>query len=322
MQTVLVTGSAGFIGSHVALRLLEEGWRVVGIDNYNDYYEVELKEARTARIREQGGENFRAVRGDICDYEALESLFSEEKFNAVINLAAQAGVRYSVDHPFTYLKSNLEGFLVILELCRRHEIPRLVYASSSSVYGSNREMPFSEDQKVDSPLSLYGATKKSNELMAHAYTYLYGFQAIGLRFFTVYGPWGRPDMAMWIFAERIRRGEPIPVFNYGKMQRDFTYIDDIVSGVFGALTAPGLERHEIFNLGNHRSEQLMDVIHIIEESLGRKAEINFLPMQPGDVPATYADVRRAREKLGFAPTTSIEVGIPRFIRWFQDYRGF
>ncbi|NOY79516.1 MAG: NAD-dependent epimerase/dehydratase family protein [Kiritimatiellaeota bacterium] len=315
----LVTGAAGFIGSRVALRLLEQGRRVVGLDNFNDYYDVALKEARHARL--EAFPEYRGVRGDLCDYPLLQKLFREEEFDSVIHLAAQAGVRHSVDHPFTYLKSNLEGFLGILETCRHARVRRLVYASSSSVYGSNTDLPFSEDDRVDHPLSLYGATKRSNELMAHAYTHLYDLQTIGLRFFTVYGPWGRPDMAMWIFAERITHGQPIPVFNQGKMRRDFTYIDDIVSGVLGAVFAPELNRFDIFNLGNHRCEELMDVIGLIETALGRKAELDLLPMQPGDVTATYADVSRAQEHLGFSPTTSIREGVPRFIEWFRRYRG-
>jgi len=318
-RSFLVTGTAGFIGNHVALRLLSDGCRVVGLDNFNDYYDVALKEARHRRLEQFS--NYRGVRGDLCDRPLVEGLFHEEKFDCVIHLAAQAGVRYSVEHPFTYISSNIEGFLAILEACRHAGTPRLVYASSSSVYGGNTKMPFSEDDRVDHPLSLYGATKRANELMAYAYTHLYGMQTVGLRFFTVYGPWGRPDMAMWIFAERITRGEPIPVFNHGNMKRDFTFIDDIAAGVIGAAFAEGLEQFEVFNLGNHRSEHLMDVIRIIEESLGRKAEIQFLPMQPGDVPATYADVRRAQEKLGFEPSTTIEEGIPRFIEWFRQYRG-
>jgi len=317
-DSFLVTGAAGFIGNHVALKLLEQGRRVVGLDNFNDYYDVALKEARHARL--EAYPEYRGVRGDLCDYPLLQHLFGEEKFAGVIHLAAQAGVRYSVDHPFTYLRSNLEGFLGILEACRHAEVPRLVYASSSSVYGSNTDLPFSETDRVDHPLSLYGATKRSNELMAHAYSHLYGMQTIGLRFFTVYGPWGRPDMAMWIFAERIVRGEPIPVFNHGKMRRDFTYIDDIVNGVFGALFTPDLASFEVFNLGNHRCEELMEVIGLIETALGRKAELNLLPMQPGDVPATYADVSQASARLGFSPATTIHQGVPNFIDWFQEFR--
>ena len=318
-MNVLVTGTAGFIGFHLATRLLAEGHRVTGLDNFNDYYAVTLKEDRHRQL--DGCPGYRGVRGDLCDLELLHRLFREEKFEVVVNLAAQAGVRYSLEHPFAYLKANLEGHLSVLEACRRGGKPRLVYASSSSVYGGNTKLPFSETDPVDNPVSLYAATKKSDELMSHAYSQLYGMQTIGLRFFTVYGPWGRPDMAMWGFTERILQGQPVPVFNHGDMRRDFTYVDDIVSGIIGAMTAPGLAPYEIFNLGNHQSEKLLDMIAVLEAALGRPAKLELLPMQPGDVPATYADIEKARTKLGFAPTTPIAAGIPRFVAWYKQYHG-
>ncbi len=316
---ILVTGAAGFIGSTLSHRLLAEGHEVVGYDNFNDYYDVRLKEARHARLEKLPG--YRGVRGDLCDYERLLKLFQAEKFDRVMHLAAQAGVRYSIEHPFTYLKSNLEGTLTILEACRHTGVPRLVYASSSSVYGSNTKMPFSEEDRVDNQVSLYGATKKSNELMAHVYSHLYGFQTVGLRFFTVYGPWGRPDMAMWMFTRDILAGKPISVFNHGEMMRDFTYVDDIVSGICGCLFKGGLDKYEVFNLGNHRSERLLDMIGEIEKALGKKAQLNLMPIQPGDVPATYADISRAQAKLGFEPATPITTGVPNFVRWYKEYHG-
>ena len=316
---LLVTGTAGFIGFHLARRLLAEGHQVVGLDNFNDYYSVALKEARHALLASQKG--YRGERGDLCDYAGLQRLFAAERFDQVVHLAAQAGVRYSLDHPFVYLKANVEGFLTILEACRHARTPRLVYASSSSVYGANTKIPFSEEDRVDAPISLYSATKKCDELMAHAYSHLYGMQTVGLRFFTVYGPWGRPDMAMWLFTERIRAGRPIQVFNHGNMRRDFTYVDDIVSGICGCLQATTLDRCEIFNLGNNRSEKLLDMIGELEKAVGRKAVLEMLPMQPGDVPATYADISRAQAKLGFQPTTPIAVGIPRFVQWYREYHG-
>jgi len=318
-MNVLVTGTAGFIGFHLAKRLLAEGHQVTGLDNFNDYYAVRLKEDRHRQLETLPG--YRGVRGDLCDLELLHRLFREQRFDVVVNLAAQAGVRYSLEHPFAYLKANLEGHLSVLEACRHGGKPRLVYASSSSVYGGNTKLPFAETDPVDNPVSLYAATKKSDELMSHAYSHLYGMQTIGLRFFTVYGPWGRPDMAMWGFAERILKGQPIPVFNHGEMRRDFTYVDDIVSGILGAMTAPGLEPYEIFNLGNHQSEKLLDMIEALEAAIGRQAKMDLLPTQPGDVPATYADVEKARIKLGFAPTTPIEIGVPRFVAWYKDYHG-
>ncbi|HZK12991.1 MAG TPA: NAD-dependent epimerase/dehydratase family protein [Desulfobaccales bacterium] len=316
-NTFLVTGSAGFIGYHVARTLLDHGARVVGLDNFNDYYSPALKHDRDRELRRHP--NFISIAADLTDLPALEALFEAHRPRKICHLAAQAGVRYSLVNPFAYQKSNLEGFLNLLELAKRFKPERLVYASSSSVYAGLTEMPFSETQRVDTPISLYAATKKANELMAHAYSHLFGIPTVGLRFFTVYGPWGRPDMAMWLFTEAMLKGQPIKVFNYGKMQRDFTYIDDIVQGVVAALMAPGLDVYEVINLGNHRAEELQRVIGILESELKVKAEQNLLPIQPGDVPATYADIARAREKLGFEPLTPIDVGIPRFVQWYLDY---
>jgi UDP-glucuronate 4-epimerase len=316
-QMFLVTGSAGFIGFHVSQALLDQGARVVGLDNFNDYYSLALKQARDQALREHP--NFVSVAADLADLQALEALFAAHRPQKICHLAAQAGVRYSLVNPFAYQKSNLEGFLNLLELAKRAPVERLVYASSSSVYAGLTEMPFTETQRVDTPISLYAATKKANELMAHAYSHLFDLHTVGLRFFTVYGPWGRPDMAMWLFTEAMLKDQPIKVFNYGDMQRDFTYIDDIVRGVVGALMAPGLDRYEIINLGNHRAEELTKVIGILEKELKIKAKQDLLPIQPGDVPATFADIDRARTKLGFEPTTSIDVGIPRFVHWYLDY---
>jgi UDP-glucuronate 4-epimerase len=316
-QTFLVTGSAGFIGFYVAQALLAQGAWVVGLDNFNDYYAVTLKQARDEELRRHP--NFVSVAADLADLTALETLFAEHRPQKICHLAAQAGVRYSLVNPFAYQKSNLEGFLNLLELARRFPVERLVYASSSSVYAGLTEMPFTETQRVDTPISLYAATKKANELMAHAYSHLFDLHTVGLRFFTVYGPWGRPDMAMWLFTEAMLQGRPIKVFNYGKMQRDFTYIDDIVKGVVAALMASGLDRYEILNLGNHRAEELTKVIALLETELKVKAKQELLPIQPGDVPATFADITRARTKLSFEPTTAIEAGIPRFVTWYLDY---
>jgi UDP-glucuronate 4-epimerase len=318
-HTFLVTGSAGFIGFHVAMALLARGARVVGLDNFNDYYSPALKHDRDLELRRQP--NFVSIAADLADLPALESLFSAHQPQKICHLAAQAGVRYSLVNPFAYQKSNLEGFLNLLEVAKRSHVERLVYASSSSVYAGLTEMPFAEIQRVDTPISLYAATKKANELMAHAYSHLFGLPTVGLRFFTVYGPWGRPDMAMWLFADAMLRGKPIKVFNYGRMQRDFTYIDDIVQGVVAALMADELERYEIINLGNHRAEELTKVIGILERELKVKAEQELLPIQPGDVPATFADITRARIKLGFEPTIPIDLGIPRFVQWYLDYHG-
>ena len=315
---ILITGTAGFIGYHLAQKLLKLGNEVVGYDSLTDYYPVSVKKARLGELK-VFGKAYTHIEGDLCDYQTLNRAFSDYKPEIVCNLAAQAGVRYSLAHPHAYQQSNLEGFLNILECCRHHNAKRLVYASSSSVYGGNKKLPFSESDEVDSPISLYAATKKANELMAHSYTHLYGLQTIGLRFFTVYGPWGRPDMAMWIFAEKILHKEPIPVFNKGHMKRDFTYIDDIVSGVTSTLFNDNLEPYEMFNLGNHQCENLLDMIKLIEESLATKAILDFLPMQPGDVLTTFADIERSRTKLNYSPGTSISSGIPRFCQWYMNY---
>jgi UDP-glucuronate 4-epimerase len=301
----------------VARALLDAGHEVVGYDNFNDYYRVALKRDRAALLTPHP--RFRLVEADLCDLPALQACFRDHGFHAVCHLAAQAGVRYSLDHPHAYQKANLEGFMNILECCRRHGLPRLVYASSSSVYGGNTRLPFRETDNVDRPVSLYAATKKANELMAHCYTHLYGLQAVGLRFFTVYGPWGRPDMAMWLFTEAMLAGRPIQVFNHGRMQRDFTYIDDIVQGVAAALFQPGLDPCEVFNLGNHRAEELMTLIRTLAAELRVEPKMELLPMQPGDVPATYADIERARGKLGFEPRTGIAEGIPKFVAWYREY---
>ena len=317
MANYLVTGTAGFIGFHVAKTLLEAGHAVVGYDNLNDYYPPVLKRARHAELGKLDG--FTAVEADLCELDRLNDVVESARPDVICHLAAQAGVRYSLTHPFVYEKSNLHAFLNILEVCRHKQIGRLVYASSSSVYGGNRELPFSEDQAVDHPISLYAATKKANELMAHVYTHLFGVQTIGLRFFTVYGPWGRPDMAMWLFTEAMTQGRAIKVFNHGKMQRDFTYIDDIAAGVIASMQVDGLDPYEIFNLGNHRSEELMYLIGLLEKELGIEAQKEMLPMQPGDVAATYAAVDRARQKLGYEPTTPIDIGVPKFIAWYKEH---
>lgn len=314
---ILVTGSAGFIGSNVAHALLDQGHEVVGIDNFNDYYSVALKEARHARL--EAREDYTGIRGDLSDFKLLTSIFKRHSFNRVCHLAAQAGVRYSLQNPFAYEQSNLAGHLNILECCRHHDIDRLVYASSSSVYGGNRKIPFSESDPVDHPVSFYAATKKANELMAHAYTHLYGFQSVGLRFFTVYGPWGRPDMAYWLFTDAMLKGKSIKVFNQGDMKRDFTYIDDIVQGVLAALFAEGLEPYEIINLGNNQPEQLMDMIKFLGDALGVEPKMEMLPMQPGDVPITYADIEAARTKLGYQPATNLQEGLQRFVSWYREW---
>lgn len=317
-DTVLVTGVAGFIGFHLATALMDKGVRVIGCDNLCAYYPVSLKHRRLQALAEKAGD-FVFVEADLCDDAALEAIFQQWRPSRVCNLAAQAGVRHSILNPKAYQKSNLEGFLNILECCRYGEVERLVYASSSSVYGGNTNLPFAETDRVETPISLYAATKRANELMAHCYTHLYGLPTVGLRFFTVYGPWGRPDMAMWIFAEKIIAGEPIPVFNQGRMQRDFTYVDDIVSGVIASLFSSELAPFELFNLGNHRMEKLLDMIGLIETALGCKAELNMLPIQPGDVPASYADISRAQKKLDFLPRTPLAEGIPQFCSWYQAH---
>jgi UDP-glucuronate 4-epimerase len=313
---IVVTGAAGFIGFHVSVALLAEGRRVVGLDSLNDYYPRLLKEHRLAQLQAQPG--FEFVQAELADAAAVEAVFASARPALVCHLAAQAGVRHSLRHPRVYTASNIEGTLNILEGCRHFGVRRLVYASSSSVYGGNTKLPFAEDDRCDTPVSLYAATKRANELMAHTYTHLFGFQTIGLRFFTVYGRWGRPDMALWEFTERILADEPIKVFNHGDMRRDFTHISDIAAGVRAALLADGLADCEVFNLGNHRSEQLVDMIGAIEQACGRQAHKILLPMQPGDVPATYADVSKAAAKLGFEPRTPIAVGIPDFVAWYRS----
>ena len=330
---ILVTGAAGFIGMHAALKLLERGDKVVGVDNLNDYYDVKLKHDRLAQLTPRSG--FRFEKLDIADRGAMEALFAEEGFERVVHLAAQAGVRYSLKNPHAYIHSNIVGFMNVLECCRHHGIEHLVYASSSSVYGANRKLPFSEHDNVDHPVSLYAATKKSNELMAHTYSHLYGLPATGLRFFTVYGPWGRPDMSPSLFARAIMQGRPIDVYNNGKMQRDFTYVDDIVQGVVNVLDQPAQPAahfdpvhpdpalshapYRIYNIGNHQPVELMRFIECIEQALGQSAVKNFLPMQPGDVVATCADVADLQQAVGFAPSTPIEAGVARFAQWCKWY---
>ncbi len=330
---ILVTGTAGFIGSHLALRLLERGDEVIGVDNLNDYYDVNLKQARLERLTCQPG--FTEVREDISDRAVMESVFTQYRPERVVHLAAQPGVRYSIENPQAYVDANLVGFMNILEGCRHHGVEHLVYASSSSVYGANETMPFSVHDNVDHPLSLYAASKKANELMAHTYSHLYDLPTTGLRFFTVYGPWGRPDMAMFIFTRKILAGEPIDVFNHGHHKRDFTYIDDIVEGVIRSLDQvaapdpdwsgknpdPGRSRapYRIYNIGSNNPVELSRFIEIIEERTGKKARKNLLPMQPGDVPATYADVDGLIADVGYKPSTTVEEGVARFVDWYRDY---
>jgi UDP-glucuronate 4-epimerase len=316
MNRILVTGAAGFIGYHLCESLLADGHQVVGLDNLNDYYAVSLKEARLARLKERKGFSF--TKGDLADRPALETLFLRHKPHQVVNLAAQAGVRYSVTHPHVYMDSNMVGFLNLLECCRHTPgVQGLIYASSSSVYGGNTKIPFSVEDAVDKPISLYAATKKANELMAHCYSHLYGMHTTGLRFFTVYGPWGRPDMALFLFTKAILAGEAIRVFNHGDMKRDFTFIDDIVAGIRASIDRN--HKCEVFNLGNHKSEKLTDFIDLIEGHLGRKADRILEPMQPGDVPASFADIEHSRQGLGYEPTTDIDEGIRRFLDWYLDY---
>lgn len=329
----LVTGAAGFIGFHVAKRLLARGTEVVGLDNLSDYYDPALKAARLTLLRED--HRFEFVMGDVADRALMPSVFSRTRPRHVIHLAAQAGVRHSLKAPEAYVDSNLVGFANILEACRHHGVEHLTFASSSSVYGANAAMPFSPHNGADHPLSLYAATKKANEVMAHAYSHLFGLPTTGLRFFTVYGPWGRPDMALFQFTEAILQGRPIPLFNQGNMRRDFTYIDDIVEGVVRAsdhVAAPNGQwdplhpdpassraPYRLYNIGSHRPVAVMDVVREIERALGRKAEIEYLPMQPGDVPATFADVTDLTQHVGFQPSTPIEVGIPRFVEWYRGH---
>jgi UDP-glucuronate 4-epimerase len=335
MTKFLVTGAAGFIGFHTSKRLLARGDTVVGLDNVNDYYSVQLKLDRLKQLEAQP--NFRFVKLDLADGEGISRLCAEERFDVVINLAAQAGVRYSLTNPGVYVSSNLAGFTNILEGCRHSGVKHLVYASSSSVYGANTQMPFSVHQNVDHPVSLYAATKKANELMAHTYSHLFRLPTTGLRFFTVYGPWGRPDMALFLFTKAILAGKPIDVFNHGRMRRDFTYIDDIVEGVIrvadripaadpswsGAQPDPGTSSapYRVYNIGNNRPVELLEMISLVEKCLGRTAVKNFLPLQPGDVPETYADVDDLVRDTGFRPSTPLADGIARFIEWYREYYG-
>lgn len=335
MKKILITGAAGFIGAHLAKRLIEGGAEVVGLDNLNDYYDPQLKRDRMATLAQ--GPGFRHVNLDLADRQAMAALFAEERFDAVVNLAAQAGVRYSLINPHSYVDTNLVGFVNILEGCRHSGVKHLVYASSSSVYGANTRMPFSVHDNVDHPVSLYAASKKANELMAHTYSHLFGLPTTGLRFFTVYGPWGRPDMALFLFTKAILAGQPIDVFNNGEMERDFTYIDDIVEGVFRVIhkipagdgrwsgdrpdPATSYCPYRVYNIGNNNKERLLRYIEVLETTLGKKAEKRFLPMQPGDVPATYADVDDLVSDLGYKPGTTLEYGIGRFVDWYREYFG-
>jgi len=315
MDKVLVTGAAGFIGFHLSKSLLDDGFEVLGIDNVNDYYDPNLKWTRLDILKKYN--NFKFERNDISDRESLAKAFTDFNPKKVVNLAAQAGVRYSLTNPYAYMDSNLVGFLNVIELCRHNDVEGLIYASSSSVYGGNTKMPFSVEDRVDQPISLYAATKRANELMAHAYSHLYGLHTTGLRFFTVYGPWGRPDMAMFLFTKNILAGKPIAVFNHGNMKRDFTYIDDIING-----TRKAIEKNfkcEIFNLGNHKCVELMKMINILQNELGKDAIIAFRPLQPGDVEKSFANIDSSVEKLGFKPKTNIENGIHSFIDWYKMY---
>jgi UDP-glucuronate 4-epimerase len=322
-MSILLTGAAGFIGFHVAKALLERGDRVVGLDNLNDYYDVQLKEARLAELRRFRGFSFAKL--DIADRNGiLEMTRGHQDLRSIIHLAAQAGVRYSLENPYAYVDANVTGTLVILEAARQIDnLTAVTYASSSSVYGGNRKQPFSIEDRVDRPVSLYAATKRSCELIAHTYAHLYGLPATGLRFFTVYGPWGRPDMAAYLFTRAILAGEPIKVFNEGRMARDFTYIDDIVAGTVAAHDRPpaasGGVPHRVYNLGNHRPEKLLDFIAVLERALGRSAQKELLPLQPGDVPESFADIEASRRDLGFEPKITIEVGLARFVQWYKQY---
>jgi UDP-glucuronate 4-epimerase len=334
-MTILVTGVAGFICFHLARRLLQQERRVVGVDNVSDYYDASLKQARLSELNKLQG--FRFVRLDIAERDELDRLFAASKFDVVINLAAQAGVRYSLVNPHAYIRSNIDGFVNILEACRHNTVRHLMYASSSSVYGAVTKMPFSVHQNVDHPVSIYGASKKANELLAHSYSHLFGLPTTGLRFFTVYGPWGRPDMALFIFTRAILANEPIQIFNHGQMARDFTYIDDIVEGVVRLVDrlpipnanwsgdspdpATSAAPYRVYNIGNHRPESVMHLVEVLESCLGRKAVKEFLPMQQGDVPTTYADVDDLDRDIGFAPRTPLETGVERFVEWYRSFYG-
>lgn len=329
---VLVTGVAGFIGQALAQRLLARGDIVVGVDSLNDYYQVSLKEARLAALRAGGGNRFAFHHLDFADMAALNAALDGVEIDRIVHLGAQAGVRYSIENPHVYVQANVVGHLNLLELARARQVAHMVYASSSSVYGGNTKLPFAVEDRVDHPLSLYAATKKADELMSETYAHLFRLPLTGLRFFTVYGPWGRPDMMLWNFTRRILAGEPIPVFNHGEMWRDFTYIDDIIAGVLAALDNPpaddgevkaggSVKPHRLYNIGNNKSEHLMRVVGILEEACERKAEIELLPMQAGDVERTYADISAIADDLGYAPTTSIEVGVPKFVEWYRGYHG-
>ncbi|OGP88808.1 MAG: capsular biosynthesis protein CpsI [Deltaproteobacteria bacterium RBG_16_48_10] len=334
-KRILITGAAGFIGFYLCRRLIDLGDHVIGLDNLNDYYDVHLKIDRLKQI--EGRERFKFIRLDLADKSSVSEFFSRERFDMVVNLAAQAGVRYSLVNPHAYIENNISGFLNVLEGCRHQQVRHLVFASSSSVYGANTKMPFSVHHNVDHPVSLYGATKKANELMAHAYSILFQIPCTGLRFFTVYGPWGRPDMVLFIFSKAILEGKPIDVFNYGRMQRDFTYIDDVTEGIVRVMDkipgpnsnwnsndpdpASGIAPYRLYNIGNNNPVELMGFIEILENCLGKKAKKNLLPMQAGDVPSTYADVDDLMKDVGFKPSTPIEVGIQRFVDWYRTYYG-
>ena len=333
MKRALVTGAAGFIGYHLADRLASEGYEVVGIDNFNDYYSVDLKRARAKELKDKRNVTVQEI--DLVDQQALEKLFKDFKPEVVINLAAQPGVRYSLQNPRAYADSNITGFVNLLEACRHHEVKHLVYASSSSVYGANVKVPFCTSDAVDHPISLYAATKKANELLAHTYSHLFNLPTTGLRFFTVYGPWGRPDMATWLFTEAILKGKPIDVYNFGNMKRDFTYIDDIIEGVVRTMShipkpdrgwdranpdpATSYAPFRVYNIGNNQPTELMRFIEELEKALGKKAEYNFLPLQPGDVLETYADIDDLTRHTGFKPSTTIEEGLPKFVQWYKSY---
>jgi UDP-glucuronate 4-epimerase len=329
---VLVTGAAGFIGSAVSEALMARGQAVIGIDNLNDYYPVSLKQARLERVKAAGGAPFTFLELDFSDMATVQKALEPYRFDTIVHLGAQAGVRYSIENPHAYVASNLSGHVNMLEVARARGVRHMVYASSSSVYGGNTKLPFAVEDRTDHPVSLYAATKRADELMSETYAHLFRLPQTGLRFFTVYGPWGRPDMALWKFAERIFTGRPIEVYNHGDMYRDFTYIDDIVAGVLACHDNPpaddgeqkpggSVKPHAVYNIGNNRSEHLMRLIDVLEEACGRKAEITMLPMQPGDVPATYADITAIVRDTGYAPTTPIDVGVPRFVDWYRGYMG-